>query len=171
MNKIISILISLLFITSIFGIAQTTAKEISLCDYCYGGPDNITVQVGDTLVVDPGVTAINEWDPHYEFKLFPLEEIAPGKYRQVLDYGFFILEMIMDPSKPGFPTQCKIEPLRPGTIKLMLICYENPNPVPCIRKDFTVTVTPKEYPMDQITNILEKNRCKNHPDAEGCEVN
>jgi len=171
MNKIISILLSLFFITSIFGVAQTTAEEISLCDYCYGsGPNNITVQVGDTLVVDPGILGIIEWDPHYEPKIFPAEEIAPGKSRQVIDYGFFIYEMIVDPSNPGFPIQEKIKVLGPGTINFAFVCIELPSSI-CIRTDFTVTIVPKPLPMDQITNILEKNRCKNHPDAEGCEVN
>lgn len=170
MKKLISILISLLFVASTFGVAQTMAEEISLCDYCYGGPDNITVQVGDTLLVNYGLAGIIDSNPHFEPKVIFDGEVAPGKYLQVIDYGFFIHEITTDATNLSSPIQSKIKALQPGTINLAFVCIEPPISF-CLRTNFTVTIMPKPLPMDQITNILEKNRCKNHPNAEGCEVN
>ena len=125
MNKIISILVSLLFLASTFGVASATAKEISLCDYCYGGPDNITVQVGDTLLVDPGRVSFDGWDPYYEPKLIYIEH-SPDRFNLAIDFGFFIYEELIGISPPSeVIIQDKIKALHPGTIKIVIYCMDS----------------------------------------------
>ena len=34
-----------------------------------------------------------------------------------------------------------------------------------------IKIAPKSLPIDRFLKILNENRCKNHPDAEGCKVN
>jgi len=31
-------------------------------------------------------------------------------------------------------------------------------------------ITQKSLPIDRFLKIIDENKCKNHPDAEGCEV-
>lgn len=158
MKKLYAIIISLLFIASTFGIAQTMAKEYSLCDGCFGSPfdptivESITVQVGDTLIVNGSP---NVYCPPPEWNFCQCQCVSdcwPGGAIPTYDCGAVIWEEHHDPEGSLERGYAVFKAVRPGTVKLQFQCmnYDIFYPA-CPEKIVTVTVIPKSsHPMDWI---------------------
>jgi len=143
MKKIIAILISLLFVGSTFGVASITAT----CNPSIFYAEKSVVFVGDTFTIyvsqSPRCLVVVDPDPGVLGDPPTFEVLPP-----------------VDGYVPAV-----FNPVAPGTVRFHVACDSGY----CILE--VRVLERKSLPMDQITNILEKNRCKNHPDAEGCEVN
>jgi hypothetical protein len=192
MRKIKAILISLLFVASIFGVAQTMAQE----DYC--GTDYYTisrdsVKVGETFTIS---LSTEYWEEYDQVKIagLTIQEITlkiiensglPYRIGSVemigVDYygeeGALIYSgLVLPTAANGFPGWDELDPSWPA-VKTVTWTFRAVSPGKLILTNDeceiteTITVTPKSLPIFRILQILKKNRCKNHPDLEGCNVN
>jgi len=145
MKKLYAIVISLLFMASIFGVAQTMAKEYSLCEDCE--LTSITVQVGDTLVIQ-GFSQHPICTPECNCICIS-GDCGPGVEVPTYDCGVLIWENHSDPQR----SYDIFRAARPGTAIIVAACMENNNVSPFCDRQVTVTVIPKKsssLPMDWI---------------------
>lgn len=140
MKKIFAVLVTLLFVASVFGVAQTMA-QIN-CPGCpceseaYYTISRTSVHVGETFTL----SIKQECYPSQAALEFKTE---PGKFNETIDY---------DPT-----TDLKIEngmviatfrALRPGTLTIINHCAQ------CANDSIVVTITPKSYPMHHFMKLL-----------------
>ena len=146
MKKIFAIIISLLFVASVFGVALTMA-QIN-CPGCpcesetYYNISRTSVHVGETFTL----SIKQECYPSQAALEFKTE---PGKFSETIDY---------DPT-----TDMKIEngwviatfrALRPGTLTIINHCAQ------CDNDSIVVTITPKSTPMDKFMKMLGLGKYK-----------
>lgn len=172
MKKLYAIIISLLFMASTFGVAQTMAKEYSLCDGCVGSPldpriiESITVQVGDTLIVN-GSPNVYCPPPEWNFCqcMCISGDCGPGVEIRTFDCGPVIWETHHDPEGSLQRQYAVFKAVRPGSVKLQFQCmnYDIHYPA-CPEKIVTVTVIPKSssLPMDWIMKKFGLGKYKNN---------
>lgn len=131
MKKIFAILLSLLFVASVFGVASATAKET--CKYEFIGPTS--VQVGDTFQVKMMMEGGCCWS-YYGGVKDSIESICTQPECE----GYDIIP-------GGYLFTYKA--LKVGTYKLLSTGCS-----PEERVDYIVTVTPREYPMLSFMKLL-----------------
>ncbi|HOC77657.1 MAG TPA: hypothetical protein PLO36_06125 [Methanofastidiosum sp.] len=138
MKKIFAILISLLFVASVFGVATTMAKEP--CKYEFIGPES--VQVGDTFQVKLMISGGCCWS-YYGGVKDSIESICTQPECE----GYDIIP-------GGYLFTYKA--LKVGTYEKLLAvgCFEDE------RVYYGVTVTPREYPMLSFMKLLGLGKFK-----------
>ena len=172
MKKLYAIIISLLFMASTFGVAQTMAKEYKLCDGCVGSEfdprtiESITVQVGDTLIVN-GSPNVYCPPPEWNFCQCMCISGDCGSGVEVItfDCGPVIWETHHDPEGSSQRGYAVFKAVRPGTVTLQFLCMNyDTSTGACPEKIVTVTVTPKKkpLPMDWILKKFGLGKYKNN---------
>ncbi|KYC51994.1 MAG: hypothetical protein AMQ22_01056 [Candidatus Methanofastidiosum methylothiophilum] len=136
MKKIFAVLVTLLFVASVFGVAQTMAAPDCSgcnCNEVYYTVSQTSVQVGDTFTASVKLGCLGGLD----------FDTSPGKFSEMIQY---------DPSKnlvinteTGWAT-ATFKALRPGTLAISNDC--------CPNDSITITMTPKSHPMFSFMKIL-----------------
>ncbi|HOI76204.1 MAG TPA: hypothetical protein PLI06_01140 [Methanofastidiosum sp.] len=162
MKKIFAILISLLFIASVFGVAQTMADVECDCEENYYKFSKTTVHVGETFtasiwglcifVPDKGILIVEDfeawdnWDGTFPLSLGAVELIDLN----YVDEEGNVLSEDNPPEGPcDFWIQGTYKAISPGTLNMKRYTGEDEYTVTA-----TVTVIPKSYPMQQFMKIL-----------------
>lgn len=138
MRKLYAILVTLLFVTSVFGVASITAQMSCVGCTCenYYLLSRTSVHVGETFTL----SIKQECYPVPQALEFKTE---PGKFNETIQY---------DPT-----TDLKIEngwviatfkALRPGTLTITSHCSQ------CMNDSVVVTINPKSTPMKKFMEML-----------------
>ena len=137
MRKLYAILVTLLFVTSVFGVASMMADGGCPCDEQYYKISQTSVQVGDTFTLAINNDCLFDADIEDNF----IWEASPGKFREMIWY---------DPkdiiSENGWTT-ATFKALRPGTLT---VTYDHGG----CKDSVTITITSKEYPMNFFMKII-----------------
>ncbi|NPV50152.1 MAG: hypothetical protein HPY60_03000 [Candidatus Methanofastidiosum sp.] len=160
MKKIFAIIVSLLFVVSLFGVTQTMAQ----LDCCT--PENFevsrtSVHVGETFTVSFRMFCGMLYIP--DDSLFELTHINIYDETGALRYSIENDGQPFSIQVNGmYLEEITLRAIRPGTVFFGLDCSGFTCQVCDITCDChkTVTITPKEYPMLKFMKILEKNKNK-----------
>ena len=138
MKKIFAIVISLLFVASVFGVAQTMAG--SGCPTCtcvdYFTVSQTTVQVGDTFTASIDIGCLSDPDLENNF----IWTTTPGKFSETIGFNDET-----DVKIENCTVTATFKALRPGTL---IITHKG------CGDSVTITITPKEYPFASFMKIL-----------------
>lgn len=146
MKKIFAILVSLLFVASVFGVAQTMAQ--TNCPGCkcdtesYYKISRTSVHVGETFTL----SIKQECYPIAGALEFKTE---PGKFNETIQY-----DPATDLKTENGWTVATFRAIRPGTLTIINHCAQ------CNNDSIVVTITPKSTPMDKFMKMLGLGKYK-----------
>ena len=145
MKKIFAILISLLFVASVFGVAQTMAQVNCdcPCDQEYYKISKTSVHVGETFTLSARIGCL----PGLKY------DAEPWKFSEMIQYDE-TKDLVLN-TETGWAT-ATFKALRPGTLTITNQCAGE-----CDGESIKITVTPKSLPMDWIMKKLGLGKYKN----------
>lgn len=133
MRKLYAILVTLLFVTSVFGVASITAGSGCPCEEQYYNISQTSVQVGDTFTLAIKQECfVPDVDPDFDAE--------PWKFNEMIQF-----DKTKDIKIENGWVIATFKALRPGTLTIKSICCN---------ESTIVTITAKEYPMFSFMKLL-----------------